>query len=397
MPESPPTSPTCPPGCLAVPGLSLITAILPRQTSSEVADFILTSPNRWLLAFNARGTLMRDHWYQRFLPTLSPEQEIFTFLVPRREEEAYMAQIIALAQLRLAGSGAVYSAPVENACFPGETAASQIPTTTGHTPPNSLQLGRSLVGIYCISQPRAAEAIARAAVHAGSHGPTIHYSEGRGLRDRLGLLRITQNIEKEFIQAVVDEFDAEPVFEAMVRAGSLDQPGRGFIYQMPISQGLVNLTTVSASSRHAASLQQVIHAIDELRGGADWRLQNTPEPGRRGAFGLFGRDRRRRYLLDMRLLSCIANRKHGDALIEAALAAGAPGASTSFCKLLRSDAETTGAGIRLNRERVIIKIIVKPDSIPPIMTALQQAAQQCQSQDHCFYTQRIPRALTYLS
>ncbi|WOO40738.1 hypothetical protein [Rubellicoccus peritrichatus] len=383
---------------MEVKGFNVITAILPRHTSSEVADFILDWPGRRLVAFNARGTLIRDRWYQALLPMLSPEQEVYQFLIPQEDEEILMSQIIALGQLRLAGSGAVISMRTSRAIFSSgsplwQNGALGFPRASG-----AIQLGRSLVGIYCTAQSRSAESIARAAVRAGAHGPSISYSEGRGLRDRLGLLRITQNPDKEFIRVIVDEFDAEPVFEAMVRAGRLDQPGRGFIYQIPVAKGLVNLATVSASGRHSASLQQVIHAIDDIKGGADWRLHHQL-PGsseRKSGFSFFGKEKSRRYLTNLQLLSCLAERKHAEALADAALTAGSPGITTAFGKLIESGSEKTGAGVRLNRERVLIKMAIKADKVDGILHAMQKVATESRCTDHCFYVQEIPRALTFL-
>lgn len=383
---------------MEVKGFNVITAILPRHSSSEVADFILDWPGRRLVAFNARGTLVRDRWYQAFLPMLSPEQEVYQFLLPQEDEEILMSQIIALGQLRLAGSGAVISTATSRAIFSSGSPLWQNGALCFPRASSAIELGRSLVAIYCTAQTRAAESIAKAAVRAGAHGPSISYSEGRGLRDRLGVLRITQNPDKEFIQVIVDEFDAEPVFEAMVRAGRLDQPGRGFIYQIPVAKGLVNLATVSASGRHSASLQQVIHAIDDIKGGADWRLHHQL-PGteeRKGGFSLFGKEKSRRYLTNLQLLSCLAERKHSEALVEAALNAGAPGITTSFGKLIQSASEKTGAGVRLNRERVLIKMALKPDKVDGILKEMQSVATESSCTDHCFYVQEIPRALTFL-
>lgn len=378
-------------------GFSVVTAILPRRTSSEVADFILDCPARRLIAFNARGTLLRDRFYEAFFPTLSPEQEVFQFLLPQEDEAALMSQIVALGQLRLAGSGAVFSHRISRALFSTRYALWQNGALSYPRASSKMEMGRSLVAIYCIAQSQSADGIARAAVRAGAHGPSVYFCEGRGLRDRLGWLRITQNPEKEFIQAIVDEFDAEPVFEAMVRAGRLDEPGRGFIYQVPVAQGVVKLAT-AASNRHAASMQQVIHAIDDIKGGADWRLQHAqPELGRRrGAFGLFGAGKERRYLNNLQLLACLAERKHAEILASAAIEAGAPGISSAFGKLIQSGSEKTGAGVRLNRERVLIKMALKREKVPGILAAMQQVAVEAECADHCFYLQTIPRALTYL-
>lgn len=379
---------------------NVVTAILPRRTSSEVTDFLLDSPGRRLLAINARGTVIKDRWYQSLIPIISPEQEMLHFLLPREEVDGLMQQIVALGQLRLAGAGAVFTHELKQFIatkdFPdwqcGEH--SEIGVT--------MRFKKNLVGISATVQSSISEAVARAAIKAGAHGPTIHYCEGRGVRDRLGILRFTQNPDKEIIRVIVDEMDAEAVFEAMATAGRLTEPGRGIIYQMPVHRGLIKLPGVTESSRYAASIHQIIHAIDDLKGCADWRAtSNLMEPAPKtsgGALSFLGLRSAgsRRYLHDLVRITCSTKRKQIDVLVDAALKAGAPAATSAFGRFVESECKTTGPGIRLNRELGSVQMIMPPSQVNGIVDALRATTEEKGLEAVAIYTAAIDKVLTYL-
>lgn len=382
------------------PGQYVVTAILPRRASSEVVDFLLDCPARHLLAINARGTLVKDRWYQGLIPVISPEQELLQFLLPEQEVDILMEKVVALGQLRLAGAGAIYTVPCERTLTTPD-----FPTWQNGAlsyPPRQVAVAfkKNLVAIAAIVQTRSAEAVARAAIKHGAHGPTIHYCEGRGLRDRLGWLRFTHNPDKETILVVVDEMDAEAVFAAMARAGRLTEPGRGIIYQVPVHHGVINLPGVTQSARHSASIQQIIHAIDDLKGGADWRALNhleeaAPKAGPLRFLGL-GPSRPGRRLSALKRLVCVTKRKQVETLLDAAIAAGAPAATTLFGKFVESESAVTRAGVRLNRELGTIQFVLPPGQVDTILGALRETTDARGLESVCLYTQPVGQALTYM-
>lgn len=378
---------------------SVVTAILPRRASSEVTDFLLDSPGRRLLAINARGTVVKDRWYQSLIPIISPEQEMLHFLLPREEVDGLMQQIVALGQLRLAGAGAVFTHQLKQFVATADFPDWQCEEHSGMGV--SMRFKSNLVGISATVQSSISEAVARAAIKAGAHGPTIHYCEGRGVRDRLGLLKFTQNPDKEIIRVIVDEMDSEAVFDAMAAAGRLTEPGRGIIYSMPVQHGLIKLPGVTQSSRHAASIHQIINAIDDLKGCADWRatsnlIESTKSSGGALSFlGLRGANSRK-FLHNLVRITCSTKRKQIDVLVEAALKAGAPAATTVFGRFVESDCKTTGKGIRLNRELGSIQMIMPASQVGGIIDALMQTTNQHQLEAVAIYTTNIDKALTYL-
>lgn len=90
--------------------------------------------------------------------------------------------------------------------------------------------------ITCIVQKGLADAMVDAAREAGAQGATVHYARGSGVRERLGVLGIAVEVEKEVINIVVAQDQVDRVFERMYLAGRLDTPGMGFIYVTPLEK-----------------------------------------------------------------------------------------------------------------------------------------------------------------
>ena len=74
------------------------------------------------------------------------------------------------------------------------------------------------------------EPIINAARDAGAQGATVNFGKGMGMRERLGILGVAVEVEKEVIQIVVSTEQVDRVFEKMYLAGNLDTPGMGIAY-----------------------------------------------------------------------------------------------------------------------------------------------------------------------
>ncbi|MBC8282620.1 MAG: P-II family nitrogen regulator [Nitrospinae bacterium] len=90
--------------------------------------------------------------------------------------------------------------------------------------------------ITCIVQRGVAEDIIQAAREAGAQGATVHFARGMGIRERLGILGVAVEVEKEVIDIVVSRDQVERVFERMYLAGNLDTPGMGIMYITPLDK-----------------------------------------------------------------------------------------------------------------------------------------------------------------
>lgn len=90
--------------------------------------------------------------------------------------------------------------------------------------------------ITCIVQKGMADTIMRAGREAGAQGATVYYARGSGVRERLGILGVAVEAEKEVVNIVVANDQVDRVLEAMFLAGKLDTPGMGFMYVTPLEK-----------------------------------------------------------------------------------------------------------------------------------------------------------------
>lgn len=84
--------------------------------------------------------------------------------------------------------------------------------------------------VTCVVENGLADALVAAAREAGAQGATIHHARGVGVRERLGLLGVTVDAEKEVVQFMVPSDIVDAVLRAVVVAGNLDTPGKGLAY-----------------------------------------------------------------------------------------------------------------------------------------------------------------------
>lgn len=378
--------------------VSVVAAILPPSSARPVIDHLFAAGERNAFVTNARGSLRRAHWTQRFLPLVGSEKEILRFLVPDDQVDSVLRQIVDIGGLRYPGSGAVYAVPCDalyhSPDFPiwaGLESDDNIEVNA------SLSLRENLAAISCIVEPEQTENISRAAMQAGAHGPVVSYCEGRGLRDRLGWLRITKRATKEWLSLIVDNADVEAVVEAMQTAGRMDMPGRGFLYRMPVQKGIVNLASTVGSQRHAADLPQIIAALDELMGHSDWRRRPVVRLGsgaRAAGIGLDDADSGGPVSIAHTRLTFIATQSHAHTLLDAATSAGATGANLMTTRLVEAESETT-LGRRLNRERTWVQTVVPKTHADTVLQAALSCAREEDMRESCFFSQPVSQIVTY--
>ena len=69
-----------------------------------------------------------------------------------------------------------------------------------------------------------------------TQGATINYARGTGIRDRMGLLGVTIDEQKEIIRIIVSKEQSNRVFESMFLAGELDTPGKGIMWMVKLDR-----------------------------------------------------------------------------------------------------------------------------------------------------------------
>jgi len=90
--------------------------------------------------------------------------------------------------------------------------------------------------ITCIVQRDVADPIIQAARETGAQGATVHFARGMGIRERLGVLGVAVEVEKEVISIVVSREQVDRIFEKMFLAGNLDTPGMGIMFITPLEK-----------------------------------------------------------------------------------------------------------------------------------------------------------------
>jgi len=90
--------------------------------------------------------------------------------------------------------------------------------------------------ITCVVAVGRGDAVIQAAQAMGAAGALVYHARGIGPRERLGLLGIAIEAEKDVVSILVATDHQDVVFEAVYRAAELNTPGAGMAYITPIEK-----------------------------------------------------------------------------------------------------------------------------------------------------------------
>jgi nitrogen regulatory protein PII len=90
--------------------------------------------------------------------------------------------------------------------------------------------------ITCIVATGRGEAVIQAARAMGAAGALVYHARGIGPRERLGLLGIAIEAEKDVVSVLVATDHQDAVFEAIYRAAEFNAPGAGMAYITPVEK-----------------------------------------------------------------------------------------------------------------------------------------------------------------
>lgn len=377
--------------------ISLITAVLPSSSANEVIDHLTYKQDTATLISKARGTLLHEHWWKSWVPPISPSKTMLRMVLPENNVDQIVNTVIKKGRLDKQASGAVFSTPCESAYVGSDfhiLGAEKItqPTSTSH------KASENLSAIFCSVGHRLSDRIAKAAINAGAHGPVVYYAEGRGLRDRLGWLRITKDSEQEILMIIADEADVEEIFDAMAKEGEFHLPGRGFMYRLPIDMGIFNLPSRVSHHHYAANTQQIINAIDHLTGHTHWRDQSVFDVGNNGkGVGLKIHHENHSELTNQVCFTTIVNRDQSHELMDLMLDAGAPGLNVIYARFIAAnDYELELAQAHVNHEYATIRCITDHDTAKSVAKAIETDAEKRELRDMCVMAHSVPRVAKYV-
>ena len=305
---------------------------------------------------------------------------IITFLVSSEMEQTIINCIIEKGRLNMPGRGSVFSKEVTLIKAHEQCQENKIQNIET----KMRRLFSDLTGICCIAHRGDGDLLAKVGLETGSGVPAITLGIGTGLRDKIGLWRVAIPAEKEIVNLVTTSHNAENVMEMMIDIGALDQPGKGFIYLYPIKMGLVDVKAYVGLSRQAASIEQMVSVIDEIKGGTGWRRREFSKYPSAG--------KKRKYLNDLVNFILICNEGRTPDLIRAAMDAGAGGATTSKLKY-RSTEKSESSKISPARE--ISEMIITENQIETVVKTLEErGALDDNTHGQMFYSM-VPKAYTY--
>lgn len=369
--------------------ICLITAVINKNVSSSVhlLDHLQKNGIVSLSLVIGRSSVVEEK--QGLSAVLSPgtslssdSVDILSFVVPPDQEEKALSLVIEKCRLQRMGHGSVFSEERSVVETGQPYALKNTSVSYADTPLNTIS---GLIGICCIVQRGQADGIAKVALETGSCMPFITFGRGTGVRDKLGILRITISAEKELIRVVTSASDADMVMDMMIEAGRLDLPAKGFIYQYPVRRGLIDTKVSRGTVRHAASMEQIITAIDEIKGGIEWRSRQTADDG--------GRGKKRNYLSNLVELVMICNDGRSEDLVKAAMQVGAAGATTGQIKRITLSA---AEGKKIPPAREISSMIVPEKALAPIADALEATGLHDDRTAGQLQVRPVPKAFTYL-
>jgi hypothetical protein len=301
--------------------------------------------------------------------------EMFQFRIDPARSATAIGHLAAALDIRIPARGAVYAEEITAFVAPPMT-ANPPSTDEGGRPAGLLE---DLMLITCImSMSGSGEDLAKLALDLGTGVPIVTLGAGTGLRDRLGLLRITVPPEKELVHLLASAADAEGLMRVLIEKGRLNRPGRGFIYCTPVRHGILDASVTIGPREHAASTEQIIAAIDDLKQSAAWRRR----------FAEYDPDAGARLQRNGSAITLICGEERSRKYSEAAMQAGAAGATIGAVQCLALGDTPGGA-----RERCTI--VVRQSIAERVLDALMSLRREDADGLECLEVQPSPATFSH--
>lgn len=101
---------------------------------------------------------------------------------------------------------------------------------------NSISYLTDVVLITCIVAHGRGDEVIKVAREAGVAGAIVYHARGNGVRERLGLLGIAVEAERDVVTMLAATDHRDLVMHNLYAILGLDKPGAGVIYAMPLDK-----------------------------------------------------------------------------------------------------------------------------------------------------------------
>ena len=78
--------------------------------------------------------------------------------------------------------------------------------------------------------------VLEASVKAGARGGTVLFGRGAGINEREKIFGVSIEPEKEILLTIVSAAQVDTILDAIVRAGELNDTGRGIAFVVPVEK-----------------------------------------------------------------------------------------------------------------------------------------------------------------
>ena len=259
--------------------------------------------------------------------------EVIRVTVPENSKNDILNSIIEAADLKIPGRGSVYAQDVTEISLEEPAQYPKVSDPSG-TILRDLSFINAIVSIKGDSVK-----LANLSLKLGGGVPVVTRGVGTSIRDRLGLIRITIPPEKELVHLVVAAHDAPVLERLLIEEGHIDRPGGGFIYRTPVYGGVLDSMTSIGRQEKAASIEQIIAALDDLKKGTSWRKRFIGEE--------YGIDSRVSKASHFSEISFLSPEDSSDLILKAVTEGGASGVTTSYLRCISSGENETVDTVRV--------------------------------------------------
>jgi hypothetical protein len=256
--------------------VSRITCFLNQDLEDTLLSFLKKFD---IDAFKENGRMVRVLSKKSTFSFLSANEKlqssavnVYRFVIPREHSFKMVRAISLVCNLDRAGRGTVFAQDIlEFSNKKSQINVQLLDAIIAENEDNELNVLSNLSYlVFVLSNNGSAERLAKLAIDLGICVPMLTYGESNDVRDKMGLIRITVSPLKELVHLVLPEQDSQNIISILMDEFKMKN-GAGAIYNSSATAGVVDTRMRLGKQSSAATVDQIIAAIDGLKNDTKWR------------------------------------------------------------------------------------------------------------------------------